>query len=75
MLIPSISRVDSRTHYARRSPAAERASRPPASASAQAAAEPVEADARDDGDPDDASAPTTQQGMTLADAQAAYESN
>jgi hypothetical protein len=75
MLIPSISRVDSRTHYARRSPTDARAGRPPASVPAQAAAEPAETDARDDGDPDDASAPATQQGMTLADAQAAYASN
>ncbi len=75
MLIPSISRVGPRTLYAGRSAPVTRANRPPGAVSAQAAAEPAEADARDDGDPDDTSASATPQGMTLAGAQAAYASN
>jgi hypothetical protein len=75
MLIPSISRVGSRTLYAGRSAPATRASRPPSGASTQAAAEPAQADPSDDGEADDASVSATQEGMTLAGAQAAYASN
>jgi hypothetical protein len=74
MLIPSISRVGSRTLYAGRPAPAARTNRPRSAASAQAAAEPAQADAPDD-EPDDASPSATPEGMTLAGAQAAYASN
>ena len=72
MLIPAISQVGDRSRNAGRWAAAARASQPSKPAPAPAA---VDVRAGDEGDADDAFAWTPQRAMTLAAAQAAYESN